>query len=123
MDAPTYFLPPEEAATIDDIEPSEMITEGVILDFTDTGPSERISKAALKTEAERYGVQAGDVVILFLGFDEPIVFNSVLPLRGVCDDERPPLRTSSARASPGDTRSPSRRSWPVPTQPVTADVR
>lgn len=67
MDAPSHFLPPEEAATIDDIEPSEMITEGVILDFTDTGPSERISKAALKTEAKRYGVQAGDVVILDCG--------------------------------------------------------
>jgi arylformamidase len=67
MDAPTHFLSPAEAATIDDVGPDEMVTEGVILDFTDTGPNDRISKETLETEAERRGLQAGDVVVLDCG--------------------------------------------------------
>ncbi|MFC6823702.1 cyclase family protein [Halopelagius fulvigenes] len=67
MDAPTHFLPADEARTIDEVTPEEMVTEGIVLDFTDLPPGAELGREALESEADRRGVRAGDFVILDFG--------------------------------------------------------
>lgn len=67
MDAPTHFLPAEEARTIDEVTPDEMVTEGVVLDFTDRAPGTEIGREALEAEADRRELRADDFVVLDCG--------------------------------------------------------
>lgn len=67
MDAPTHFLSKDEYRTIDEITVDEMITEGVICDFTDKEPGSSVSRAELAAEAEQYDLSAGDYLILDCG--------------------------------------------------------
>lgn len=67
MDAPTHFLSKEEYRTIDEVTPDEMVTEGVIFDFSDKRKNTGITKEELETQADKYDLQAGDYVILDCG--------------------------------------------------------
>lgn len=67
MDAPTHFLPKDDYRTIDEITIDEMVTEGVICDFTDKSPGEGITRDELAKEAEQYDLSAGDYLILDCG--------------------------------------------------------
>ena len=67
MDAPTHFLSKDEYRTIDEITVDEMITEGVICDFTHKELGESISRAELEAQAEQYDLSAGDYLILDCG--------------------------------------------------------
>lgn len=63
MDAPTHFLPKDEYRTIDEITIDEMISEGVICDFSDKDPGSGVSRAELAEQAEKYDLSAGDYLI------------------------------------------------------------
>jgi arylformamidase len=63
MDAPTHFLSKDDYRTIDEITVDEMITEGVICDFTDKEPGASVSRAELAEQAEQYDLGAGDYLI------------------------------------------------------------
>jgi arylformamidase len=67
MDAPTHFLSPEEARTIDDVGVDEMLTEGVVLKFRDQPPATALGVDRLREEADRRDLQAGDFVLLDFG--------------------------------------------------------
>jgi arylformamidase len=67
MDAPTHFLSKDEYRTIDEIAVDEMVTEGVVCDFTDKEPNEGISREELAAEAERHDLSAGDYLIFDCG--------------------------------------------------------
>ena len=69
MDAPTHFLSKDDYRTIDEITIDEMITEGVICDFTEKAPGESISREELAQQAERYDLQAGDYLIFDCGME------------------------------------------------------
>jgi len=69
MDAPTHFLSKEEYRTIDEITVDEMITEGVICDFTDKEPGDGITRAELKKQAEQYNLSAGEYLICDCGME------------------------------------------------------
>ena len=64
MDAPTHFLSKDEYRTIEEITVDEMVTEGVILDFSHKEPNDEISRAELAEQAEQYNLQSNDYVIL-----------------------------------------------------------
>ncbi|MFB6253369.1 MAG: cyclase family protein [Halobacteriaceae archaeon] len=67
MDAPTHFLSKDDYRTIEEITVDEMITEGVILDFTEKDPNSAITRDELQQQAEQYDLQEGDYVILDCG--------------------------------------------------------
>ncbi|MFB6308032.1 MAG: cyclase family protein, partial [Haloarculaceae archaeon] len=67
MDAPTHFLSKDEYRTIDEITVDEMVTEGVICDFTHKDNGEGISRAELEEQAEQYDLGSGDYLILDCG--------------------------------------------------------
>lgn len=67
MDAPTHFLSKDEYRTIDEITIDEMVTEGVICDFSHKPPNSGISRTELEEQAEQYGLSAGDYLILDCG--------------------------------------------------------
>jgi len=67
MDAPTHFLSPTEARTIDDVGPGEMVTEGVVLDFTEKPPGSTIGRDELRDAADRRDLRADDFVVLDCG--------------------------------------------------------
>lgn len=69
MDAPTHFLSKDEYRTIDEITVDEMVTEGVICDFTDKAPGEEISSEELAAEAETYDLSSGDYLIADCGME------------------------------------------------------
>jgi len=63
MDAPTHFLSKDEYRTIDEITVDEMITEGVICDFTHKEPGAGVSRQELVEGAEQHDLSAGDYLI------------------------------------------------------------
>jgi arylformamidase len=63
MDAPTHFLTKDEYRTIDEITAGEMITEGVVCDFTHKETWSGVSREELAEEAEQYDLSAGDYLI------------------------------------------------------------
>jgi len=67
MDAPTHFLSKEEYRTIDEVTVDEMVTEGVICDFTHKEPGSGVSREELAEQAERYDLSAGDYLIFDCG--------------------------------------------------------
>lgn len=67
MDAPTHFLPKDEYRTIEEVTIDEMITEGVVLDFTDKESNTEIERSELREQAEQYDLGAGEYVILDCG--------------------------------------------------------
>jgi arylformamidase len=69
MDAPTHFLSKDEYRTIDEITVDEMVTEGVICDFTHKAPGEGVTREELAEEAEQYGLSAGDYLIFDCGME------------------------------------------------------
>ena len=71
MDAPTHFFPADEYDTIDAVSPAEMLTEGVVLDCTDVGRAEAISRERVEGAIEDAGVsvEPGDFVVLDTGMD------------------------------------------------------
>lgn len=69
MDAPTHFLSKDEFRTIDEIETEEMVTEGVICDFTHKEPGSGVSRDELAEEAEQYDLSAGDYLIWDCGME------------------------------------------------------
>lgn len=83
MDAPTHFLSKDEYRTIDEITVDEMITEGVICDFSDKEPGEGISRDELVEQAERYDLGSGDYLIFDRGMkprdDDTYLRNFVYP--------------------------------------------
>lgn len=69
MDAPTHFLSKDEYRTIDEITVDEMVTEGVICDFTHKSPGEGVTKHELTEEAEQYDLSAGEYLIFDCGME------------------------------------------------------
>ena len=69
MDAPTHFLSKDDYRTIDEITVDEMVTEGVICDFTHKNPGEGISRNELAEEAEQYDLSAGEYLIFDCGME------------------------------------------------------
>lgn len=67
MDAPSHFFPGADHRTIDQVEPAEMIAEGVVLDFTHKDPGATITGAELREQAESHDLGAGEYVILDCG--------------------------------------------------------
>ena len=67
MDAPTHFLSKDEYRTIEEITVDEMVTEGVVCDFTDKEPGEGIGRDELAAQCEQYDLQAGDYLIFDCG--------------------------------------------------------
>ncbi|MFC7020330.1 MULTISPECIES: cyclase family protein [Haloarcula] len=67
MDAPTHFLSKDEYRTIEEITVDEMVTEGVVCDFTDKAPGEGIGRDELAAQCEAHDLQAGDYLILDCG--------------------------------------------------------
>jgi len=63
MDAPTHFLSKDQYRTIDEITVDEMITEGVICDFTHKEPGAGVSRQELVEGAEQHDLSAGDYLI------------------------------------------------------------
>ena len=67
MDAPTHFLSKDDYRTIDKITANEMVTEGVICDFTNKEPGTGVSREELVEQAECYDLSAGDYLIFDCG--------------------------------------------------------
>lgn len=63
MDAPTHFLSRDEYRTIDEVGVDEMVTEGVVMDFTHKEPGSGVSRAEVAEQADRYDLSAGEYVI------------------------------------------------------------
>ena len=89
MDAPTHFLPVEEYRTIDEVTVDEMVTEGVIMDFTYKEPGTGITREEVEEQAERYDLAAGEYVILDCGMKpadtERYLRNFVYPELGAAE--------------------------------------
>ncbi|MUW15246.1 hypothetical protein GJ633_11745 [Halorubrum sp. CBA1125] len=89
MDAPTHFLSKDEHRTIDEIRLDEMLTEGVICDFTDKEPGEGVSRAELAEQAEKYDLSAGDYLIWDCGMKpedtDEYLRNFVYPEKGAAE--------------------------------------
>lgn len=89
MDAPTHFLSKDEYRTIDEITVEEMVTEGVICDFTDKEPNEAVTREELKTQAERYDLGAGEYLIWDCGMapedTDEYLRNFVYPSKGAAE--------------------------------------
>ena len=69
MDAPTHFLSKDQYRTIDQITVDEMVTKGVICDFTHKNPGEGITRDELAEEAEKYDLSAGEYLIFDCGME------------------------------------------------------
>jgi len=69
MDAPTHFLSKDEYRTIDEITVDEMVTDGVVCDFTHKAPGEGVTRTELAEEAEQYDLSAGDYLIFDCGME------------------------------------------------------
>jgi arylformamidase len=67
MDAPTHFLSKEAYRTIEEVTVDEMVTEGVICDFTHKDPGSGVSREELAEQAERYDLSAGEYLIFDCG--------------------------------------------------------
>jgi arylformamidase len=89
MDAPTHFLSKDEYRTIEDVTTDEMVTEGVICDFTHKDPGEGISREEVEAQAEEYDLQAGDYLIFDCGMEpedtEEYLTNFVYPEKGAAE--------------------------------------
>jgi arylformamidase len=89
MDAPTHFLSKDEYRTIDEITVGEMVTEGVICDFTHKAPGEGVSRDELAAEADQYDLGAGDYLIWDCGMapedTDHYLRNFVWPEKGAAE--------------------------------------
>lgn len=89
MDAPTHFLSKDEYRTIDEITVDEMVTEGVICDFTHKDPGSGISRDELAERAKRYDLSAGDYLIFDCGMTpadtDEYLRNFIYPEKGAAE--------------------------------------
>jgi arylformamidase len=89
MDAPTHFLSKDEYRTIDKITVDEMVTEGVICDFSHKDPGSGVSREELAEQAERYDLSAGDYLIFDCGMapadTDRYLRNFVYPEKGAAE--------------------------------------
>lgn len=89
MDAPTHFLSKDEYRTIDEITVDEMVTEGVICDFSEKEPNDGITRGELAEQAERYDLGSGDYLILNCGMEpedtDHYLRNFVYPTKGAAE--------------------------------------
>jgi arylformamidase len=89
MDAPTHFLSKDEYRTIDEITVDEMVTEGVICDFSHKDPGSGVSREELAEQAERYDLSAGDYLIFDCGMapadTDRYLRNFVYPEKGAAE--------------------------------------
>lgn len=89
MDAPTHFLSREEHRTIDEITTEEMVTEGVVCDFSHKEPNEGVSREELAEQAERYDLSAGDYLVWNCGMTpadtDHYLRNFVYPEKGAAE--------------------------------------
>lgn len=69
MDAQTHLYPASEYETIDGVSPDEMVTEGVILDCTDVGVEQAITRADIEEATSTIRLERDDFVILDTGMD------------------------------------------------------
>jgi len=69
MDAPTHFLSKTDHRTIDEITPEEMVTEGVICDFSHKDPGSGITRQELMDESGKYGLTSGDYLLFDCGME------------------------------------------------------
>lgn len=67
MDSPAHMYPKADHRTIDEITPDEMVSEGIIVDLTNTGFSEEITEEDLIDALEGEGIRPDDYVILDTG--------------------------------------------------------
>ena len=89
MDAPTHFLSKEKYRTIEEVDVDEMVTEGVICDFSDKEPNEAITREELAEQSEQYDLSQGDYLIFDCGM-EPVdtdeyLRNFVYPTKGAAE--------------------------------------
>ena len=89
MDAPTHFLPVGEYRTIDEVTVDEMVTEGVVMDFTHKEPGTGITREEVEEQAKRYDLAAGEYVILDCGMKpadtDRYLRNFIYPERGAAE--------------------------------------
>ncbi|MFC7143062.1 cyclase family protein [Halosimplex aquaticum] len=89
MDAPTHFLSKDDHRTIDEITPDEMVTEGVVCDFTHKEPGSAVSREELAEQAERYDLSAGEYLIFDCGMapadTDEYLQNYVYPSEGAAE--------------------------------------
>lgn len=89
MDAPTHFLSKDDYRTIDEITADEMVTEGVVCDFTHKEPGSGVSRGELAEQAEQYGLSAGDYLIFDCGMapedTDEYLRNFVYPEKGAAE--------------------------------------
>jgi kynurenine formamidase len=69
MDAPTHLFPAAEYDTIDGVSPTEMLTEGVVVDCRDIDRGAAISRGRLAAATESVRLDPDDFVILDTGMD------------------------------------------------------
>lgn len=83
MDAPTHFYSAEEHRTIEEVTPAEMVSEGVVLDFSKKEPGASIGLDEFVEQVEVHGLREGDYVILDCGMapadEETYLRNYVYP--------------------------------------------
>jgi kynurenine formamidase len=126
MDAPTHFLSKDDYRTIDEITVDEMVTEGVICDFTHKEPGSGISREELAEQADRYDLSGGDYLIVDRGMapadTDRYLRNFVYPEEGAAEFMngtsrasrsthcRPINRAPNSRTTTSTTRSSRRTS-------------
>jgi arylformamidase len=89
MDAPTHFLSKDDYRTIDEISTDEMVTEGVICDFTDKGPNQGVTREELGEQAEQYDLSAGEYLLWNCGMEpgdtDQYLRNFIYPEKGAAE--------------------------------------
>lgn len=97
MDALAHLFPTDECDDIGAVSPTEMITEGVVLDWTDVGRGEAISRQRLRRAAESASVslEPDDFLVLDTGMDPTEWSGADSP----CPRRRRPAWRSAARTS------------------------
>lgn len=90
MDAPTHFFAPDDHRTIDEVTPAEMVTEGVVFDFSGKEPGSVVGREEFVERADRYGLGAGEYAVLDCGMsprdDATYLENFVAPSAGVAEE-------------------------------------
>ncbi|PSQ28879.1 hypothetical protein BRD09_06990 [Halobacteriales archaeon SW_10_68_16] len=89
MDAPTHFMPKDEHRTIEEITVEEMVTEGVVCDFSHKAPGEGVSREELAAQAEAHDLSAGEYLIWDCGMapadTDEYLTNFVYPEEGAAE--------------------------------------
>jgi arylformamidase len=118
MDAPTHFLSKDEYRTIEEITVDEMVTEGVIMDFSDKEPNTAVTREDVERQAEAYDLSAGEYVIFDCGMapadTDHYLRNFVYPSEGAAEY----LRETGIACLAVDALSADRPGAPIDDHPV-----